>query len=156
MPSRGDDFTQSFLFYRPRWYPRVEVGTAWIWKDSVVRLVGNFDIIEETETMPYLRVGVAYQDTFSDKAATFGAVGHHFHLGEARLDAHVGAVDRPNETHIHLLSGARLVLPGGPFFGFQHTGHDVNVYFGWHLAPFSVSVWGNENRKMGVAVSVAR
>lgn len=156
MPSEGDDFTQSFLFYRPQWFPRAEIGAAWIWKDSVVRLVGNFDLIEETETMPYLRVGVMYQDTFSDKAAAFGALGHHFHLGEARLDAHVGAVDRPNESHIHLISGARLALPGGPFFGFQHTGHDVNVYFGWHIAPFSVSIWGNENRKLGVAVSVAR
>ncbi|MER3466929.1 MAG: hypothetical protein C4340_07610, partial [Armatimonadota bacterium] len=116
MPGEGDDFTQSFLFYRPRWHPRVEVGAAWIWKDSIVRLIGNVDLIKESQTMPYLRVGVAYQDTFSDKVAAFGA--------------------------------------GGPSFGLQHTGHDVNIYFGLYFAPFSVSVWGNDHRKLGVAVSV--
>lgn len=72
------------------------------------------------------------------------------------MDAYVGAVERPNESHVHLMSGARLLLPEGPFLGFQHTGHDVNIFFGLHFAPFSVSVWGNENRKMGIAVAVAR
>ena len=126
-----------------------------------MRLIGNVDLIKESETMPYLRVGVAYQDTFSDKVAAFGAGGPSFglqHTGHdvARLDAYAGAVDRPNESHVHSLSGARLALPGGPFFGFQHTGHDVNIYFGLYFAPFSVSVWGNDHRKLGVAVSVVR
>ncbi|GIV03212.1 MAG: hypothetical protein KatS3mg015_2042 [Fimbriimonadales bacterium] len=119
-------------------------------------MIGNVDLITETPTRPYLRAGVAFQDTFSDKVAPFATLGRHVAFDEGTLEYYVGGVDRPNESHIHLISGTRLSLKDGLFAGFQHTGHDVNLYFGWRFGDVSLSVWANERRKPGIAISFAR
>lgn len=153
MPAVGDDSTQTFFWYKPPTMPRLQVGAAYIWRTGDVRLLGNYDLAPETDTSPYLNFGFAFQDSFDDKVAPFVTAGKRFALGSSRLGVYTGFVDRPNESHLHLVSGARLALDGQAFLGFQHTGHEVNYYVGTTAGPVSFSLWATKGKAPGLLVS---
>ncbi len=43
--------------------PRLQVGAAYIWSREAVRLMGNYRLVPETETVPSVTVGFAFQGT---------------------------------------------------------------------------------------------
>ena len=133
--------------------PRLQVGAAYIWRTGDVRLLGNYDLVPETGTSPYLNLGFAFQDSFDERVAPFVTTGKSFALGSSRLNAYAGFVDRPNESHVHLVSGVRLALKEQVFLGFQHTGHEVNYYVGTNAGPIAVSLWARDGGAPGVLVS---
>ena len=153
MPAVGDDSTQTFVWYKPPALPRLQVGAAYIWRTGDVRLLGNYDLVPETDTSPFLNLGFAFQDSFDDNVAPFLTTGKRLALGSSRLNAYTGFVDRPNEGHQHFISGLRLTLEEKVFLGFQHTGHDVNYYVGASAGPVSVSLWARDGIAPGVNVS---
>ena len=154
MPAVGDDSTQTFFWYRPPAVQRLQVGAAYIWRTGDVRLLGNYDLVPETDTSPFVNLGFAFQDSFDDNVAPFVTTGKRFALASSRLNTYAGFVDRPNESHLHLVSGLRLTLQEQLFLGFQHTGHDVNYYVGASSGPVSLSLWAREGSAPGVSVSL--
>ena len=153
MPAIGDDSTQTFIWYRPPTLKGLQVGAAYIWRTGDVRLLGNYDLVPETATSPYLNLGFAFQDSFDDKVVPYVTTGKTFTLGSSHLNAYAGLVDRPNESHLHIVSGLRFTLEQQVFAGFQHTGHDVNYYVGASSGHFSLSLWAKEGSAPGVSVS---
>ena len=153
MPAVGDDSTQTFVWYKPPALQRLQVGAAYIWRTGDVRLLGNYDLAPETDTSPYLNLGFTFQDSFDDKVVPYVTTGKRFALGSSRLNAYAGFVDRPNESHLHLVSGVRLTLEEQLFLGFQHTGHDVNYYVGAFAGPVSISLWARDGIAPGVLAS---
>ena len=153
MPAVGDDSTQTFVWYKPPAMPRLQVGAAYIWRTGDVRLLGNYDLVPETGTSPYLNLGFAFQDSFDDKVVPYLTTGKSFALGSSQLNAYAGFVDRPNESHLHLVSGARLTLDEQVFLGFQHTGHEVNYYVGASAGSVSFSLWATKDKSPGLLVS---
>ena len=131
----------------------LQLGAAYIWRTGDVRLLGNYDLVPETDTSPFLNLGFAFQDSFDDNVAPFVTTGKGFELGSLRLNPYVGFVDRPNESHQHFVSGLRLTLEEQVYLGFQHTGHDVNYYVGASSGPVSLSLWAREGSAPGVSVN---
>ncbi len=153
MPAVGDDSTQTFVWYRPPTVQGLQVGAAYIWRTGDVRLLGNYDLIRETDVSPFLNLGFTFQDSFDDKVVPYVTTGKHFALGSSRLNAYTGFVDRPNESHLHLVSGVRLTLEEQLFLGFQHTGHDINYYVGASSGPVSLSLWARKGSAPGLLAS---
>ncbi len=72
-----------------------------------------------------------------------------------RAEIYTGLVKRPNEKHLHGINGAKLAV-GPAYGGFQHTGHDTNLYIGYVFEFGSVSLWGADGRPMGILLSLFR
>ncbi|MCH8275518.1 MAG: hypothetical protein IH851_12090 [Armatimonadetes bacterium] len=135
---------------------------AYLWRTEDVRLLGNYVFIPEGDSMPSLTGGFAFQSAFENRIAPFVTAAKRFHVrGPTDDDAmayevYVGLSRRGNEEHVHGLTGLKISPPAPVYFGFQHTGHDVNYYFGIALDFGSVSFWIADGKKPGIVVSFWR
>lgn len=98
-----------------------------------------------------MTVGFAFQDTFSDRISPYVTSAKHYHAQGFIFEPYVGLVDRPNESHVHALSGLRISR-GGVFVGLQHTGHELNAYLGASVGPAVGSIWAGEGQSYGVSL----
>ena len=160
VPSEGDKFTQTFLSYRPD--SRAQIALAYIWRTEDIRLLGNYVLIPEGQTTPSVTGGFAFQSTFDNRVAPFLTASKQFHFGSSgsanitHAELYTGLSRRPNESHLHGLTGAKISFACPVYLGFQHTGHDVNYYFGWSFDMGTVSVWLAEGKKPGLLLTLWR
>lgn len=106
-------------------------------------------VATESDALPSVTAGFAFQDTFSERIAPYVTFAKHFYLDEVTFEPYVGLVDRANESHVHGISGLRI-SHGDVFVGLQHTGHELNAYFGAGFGDFVGSIWVGERQKYGV------
>ena len=123
----------------------------YLWNADVWRLVGNYTLATDSDALPSVTAGFAFQDTFSDRISPYVTAAKHYHVDEFTFEPYVGLVDRPNESHVHGLSGLRISR-GNVFVGFQHTGHELNAYFGANVRQAVGSIWFGEGQSYGLTL----
>jgi hypothetical protein len=147
---------ESFLWYRVD--RKLQLGVAYLWKQSAFRALGNYEVIAERQRTPNLRVGFGVQGIGTGNPGYFATSEKTLMMPEGRANVYLGVGFRANENHGHLLGGLKFSPKGGPYtLGIQNDGHTshpfVNRYFG---GGFSAGLYLIGMKTPGIMVSYAR
>jgi|GEM_PF-1245226 len=145
---------ETFLWYRPS--PKLQIGTALLWKQGSFRFLGNYELIPERARTPNLRVGFGVQGIGTGNPGYFATSEKSFRVKGGSVNAYVGVGFRSNENHGHLLGGIKY-SPNGPWtLGLQDDGHDKHPFVTYSRRDWTVGFYLIGLRSPGLMFSIQR
>lgn len=113
---------ETFLWYSAT--PRLQLGVAYLWKQSAVRYLASYRLVDQQGVWPSVNASAGVQGIGT------GNPGYSitFERSETDWTAYIGLGFRSNESHSHPLGGVKWTFTQGWTMGLQHDGHAAHPF----------------------------
>lgn len=146
---------ETFLWYRPN--PRLQLGSALLWKQGAFRALASYDVIPERARTPNLRVGFGVQGIGTGNPGYFATSEKNLATTGGHWNAYLGVGFRSNESHGHALGGLRYSALGSPWsLGIQNDGHASHPFVTHRTRDVTLGIYLVEMRSPGFMLSFTR
>lgn len=108
---------------------RLQIGTAFLWKQGAFRGLANYELIPSRGKSPSLRIGFGLQGIGTGNPGYFATSEKGWAGSWGTASGYLGVGLRTNEDHGHLLGGFKFT-PSRSLWtvGFQNDGHDTHPF----------------------------
>lgn len=117
---------ESFLWYKA--HPRLQLGIAFLWKQTAFRFLASVQLSPETAKMPAVNASAGIQGIGTGNPGYSVTLEKNFNPGGHRVNAYIGIGFRANESHSHAVGGVKFALNQNWTVGYQHDGHQQNPF----------------------------
>lgn len=112
---------ETFVWYQA--HPQVQVGLAYLWKQSAFRALASVQFLTETRSRPSLSASMGVQGIGTGNPGYSVTAEKNWTLPDGTFNTFVGAGLRSNEGHGHPIMGVKFTTLDGWTLGYQHEGH---------------------------------
>jgi len=113
----------------------VSLGLAHLWKQNAVRYLASVNAIPQTDRLPALNLSAGVQGIGTGNPGYAATLEKDFALEGVSWNVYAGIGFRSNESHSHLLGGAKVSLANDWALGVQADGHDVHPFVTKSFGP---------------------
>ena len=117
---------ESFIWYRA--HSRLQLGVAFLWKQTAFRFLVSAQIIQETTKYPAVNASAGIQGIGTGNPGYSVTLEKNFDPDGHRVNAFVGIGFRANENHSHGVGGVKVSLNANWTVVYQHDGHQQNPF----------------------------
>lgn len=127
---------ETFVWYQAT--PQIQLGVAYLWKQSAFRALASVQFLSETPSRPSISASMGVQGIGTGNPGYSVTAEKNWQVPEGTFNMFAGIGLRSNERHGHPLGGAKFTTKDGITLGYQHDGHDGHpfltygrgIYFG--------------------------
>lgn len=120
---------ETFVWYQAS--PQLQLGVAYLWKQSAFRALASVQFLTETDSRPSLSASMGVQGIGTGNPGYSVTAEKNWRMPEGTLNTFVGIGLRSNERHGHPLGGIKWTTPQGITLGFQHDGHNGHPFLSY-------------------------
>lgn len=114
----------------------MSLGLAHLWKQNAVRYLASVNAVPQTDRLPALNLSAGVQGIGTGNPGYSATLEKDFVWKGSDWNVYAGIGFRSNESHPHLLGGAKVSLAGDWTVGLQADGHDVHPFVTKALGPY--------------------
>ncbi len=143
---------ESFLWYRAS--ARLQLGTAFLWKQRAFRGLASYTLASEGSRTPAINVGAGLQGIGTGNPGYFAVAEKSFATHIGSVSAYLGLGLRSNENHAHMLGGAKFTPSLSKWtMGVQLDGHNVHPFVTRDFDSFTIGMYLVNLKSPGIMLS---
>ena len=137
---------------------KLQIGVAYLWKQSAFRGLANYILIPQKGEMPNLRVGLGLQGIATGNPGYFATSEKVWTSGKNDYSIYAGIGFRANENHGHLVGGGKVTPNHGTWtIGVQLDGHNKHPFVNQRVSPnLAIGAYWIEMKSLGVMISLSK